>query len=51
MDLQQRLRELGLERGRVLNACVVDLDRRDEIERTYARLVIRIAQDRLVKTR
>jgi hypothetical protein len=51
MDHQQRLRDLALERARLLNACVIDMDHVDRVEKAYAHLVLRVEQDRLVKTR
>jgi hypothetical protein len=52
MDPQQRLRDLALERRHILyTEIVIDLDRLGEVEREIACLVLRVEQDRLVKTR
>jgi hypothetical protein len=52
MDRQQAtLDALADERARVLRAPIIDLDRRDEIERTIAHILVQITEARLVGVR
>jgi hypothetical protein len=47
---QKTLDALADERARLLNACVVDMDRVDRVEKAYAYLIVQITEARLVKT-